>query len=169
MVNNISIPNTYRHKLLFAHYYFTAYRWLQKKRLIINADFEPKYPHFWKLMLSESGILSQHMQTRSGHIASLVVPKICICLCFFFCIRLDLNTLLCALSGHFASLVVSIGVHTPLHGLSGHFASNVDSKKVPPTYWEFVFFFSNIPPILKLEVGLFSAIFFLNTRSILFA
>ena len=29
-------------------------------------------------------------------------------------------------------------------------------KKVPPTYWDFDFFFDKIPQILKLEVGFFS-------------
>ena len=41
-------------------------------------------------------------------------------------------------------------------GFSGHFASLVASIKVPPTYWDFEYFFSKIPPILKVEVGIFS-------------
>ena len=45
---------------------------------------------------------------------------------------------------------------TPLRGLSVHFASLVVSKKVPPTYWDFDFFFSKIPTILKLKVRFFS-------------
>ena len=45
---------------------------------------------------------------------------------------------------------------SPLQALSGHFASLVVSKKVPATYGDFDFFFSKIPPILKLEVGFFS-------------
>ena len=78
------------------------------------------------------------------------------------------------LSGHFVSLVVSKkSFATPRDGLSGHFASLVVSKKVPPTYGDFDFFFSKIPPILKLEVGFFSIkkvfeIFRRNTVNYLF-
>ena len=51
---------------------------------------------------------------------------------------------------------------TPICGLSGHFASLVVSKKVPAIYGDFVFFSQN-PPILKVEVGILSQFFFRKT------
>ena len=45
---------------------------------------------------------------------------------------------------------------SPLPALSGHFASLVVSKKVPATYGDFDFFFSKKSPIFKIQVGFFS-------------
>ena len=42
------------------------------------------------------------------------------------------------------------------HGFDTERARLAVQKKVPATYGDFGFFFSEIPPILKLEVGFFS-------------